>query len=80
MWHLKTRQGTFWIIPAENKKGVWLGVDDQPLGHYDSPDAAFHDVHDQQTGFYAWDVNHKIKPPESLTEWEEGEPAEWEHH
>ena len=80
MWYLRTRQGMFWIIPTEDEKGVWLGVNDMPLAKYTSKDDALHDVQEQETGYYQWDVNNKIKPPAGWGEWQEGEPTDWLSH
>lgn len=86
MWHLKTKLGTFWVIPVKDnlkkpkhihRSQFYLGVNDEELGMYTDAEQAAKDVHDQQTGFYKWDSQPRIFVPEHIDEWVEGEPTEW---
>lgn len=80
MWHLKTKLGVFWVIPvSEVGSKYYLGLNDEPLGEYNDAEQAAKDVHDQNTGFLAWDVQARIKAPEHINEWAQGEPKEWEN-
>ena len=81
MWHLKTKLGTFWIIPTKLDStpvtSCQLGIDDDPLGEYDSPEQAVSEVHARNTGYLKWDTQTKIRIPEALSAWRHGQPAEW---
>lgn len=79
MWHLKTKLGIFWVIPisdVENK--YFLGVNDDPLCEYRNAEEAAKDVYNQSTGYYKWDSQPKVKVPEHINEWLEGEPRDWQ--
>jgi len=76
MWHLKTRQGTFWVIESPTHKYV-LGVDNDELGLYDNADAAAQDVSHQTTGYFPWDCQSHIKAPDHVANWAQGEPENW---
>lgn len=79
MWHLKTKLGVFWVVPAvEAKSKYFLGINDQELAVYTDADQAAKDVHDQATGFLQWDTQVRIKAPEHITEWVQGEPKDWQ--
>lgn len=79
MWHLKTRLGVFWVVPAIKSDSKYLlGVNDQALAGYSDAELAARDVHDQATGFLKWDSEAHIKAPEHITEWAEGEPKDWQ--
>lgn len=82
MWYLKTRLGTFWVAPISSadrnsKNKYYLGVDDQELGIYSDIEQAAKDVHDQSTGFYKWDSQARVRAPEHIADWTEGEPKTW---
>lgn len=79
MWHLKTRLGTFWVIPlADVANKFYLGVNEQELGVYNEAEQAARDVHDQLTGYYRWDCQPRVRAPEHIAQWAEGEPQNWE--
>lgn len=81
MWHLKTKVGLFWVAPvADLKDKYFLGINDQELGIYPDADQAAKDVHDQRTGYLSWDSQSRIKAPEHIFDWSEGEPKEWKKH
>jgi len=78
MWHLKTNMGVFWVIPvADASNKYYLGVNDHALGEYKNAAQAAKDVHNQATGYYKWDAQPRIRVPEDIGEWQEGEPNEW---
>jgi len=78
MRYLKTKLGTFWIAPALEYKGKYfLGVDDEALWLFDSPENASKAVAEQTTGFLNWDAQLRVKAPQGLQDWEEGEPKHW---
>lgn len=78
MWHLKTKMGTFWILPLRDAKHPYvLGVNDDELAFYTDIEKAAKDVHDQATGFLRWDTERAVKVPEHISEWANGEPQEW---
>lgn len=81
MWHLKTRLGTFWVVEEgveDTKEGKYfLGINDEELGAYSDANSAAKDVHDQSTGYFNWDCQSKIKAPDDLQDWVEGEPENW---
>ena len=81
MWHLKTKLGTFWVLPVAEKgqKKVVLGLNDDELSFYTDGEEAARAVHDQSTGYLKWDIASKIKAPEHISDWMEGEPEEWGH-
>jgi hypothetical protein len=81
MWHLKTKLGVFWVAPSVEKassKKYYLGVNDQELGAYSDAELAARDVHNQCTGYFSWDSQPKVRVPEHITEWVEGEPKDWQ--
>lgn len=77
MWHLRTKQGTFWVVEEPKSHKYYLGVDDDELGVYDNAELAAKDVHDQVTGYPQWDCLSRIKAPENLANWAVGEPDHW---
>jgi len=78
MWHLKTKLGTFWVLPLAEKKGRFvLGLNDEELSFYTDTEQAARAVHDQSTGCLKWDIASRPTAPEHITEWVEGEPKEW---
>ena len=80
MWHLRTKLGTFWVIEAsqDNKKyKYFLGVDDQELGAYEDYHTAAKDVYCQHTGYFKWDSQDRVRVPQDISEWHEGEPEGW---
>ncbi len=80
MWHLKTRLGTFWIIPADelDQAGNYvLGLDDDTLGIYTDPHTAVQVVQRYETGCLAWDERPAIRMPPDLVAWRSGLPEQW---
>lgn len=77
MWHLKTKQGTFWVIESPDTKKYLLGVNNDELGTYESADSAAQDVKDQVTGFLQWDCQSRVRIPTDLESWSQGEPSDW---
>lgn len=78
MWHLKTKLGTFWVIPvSEVGSKYFLGLNDTPLAEYRDAEQAAHDVYTQATGYFKWDSQAHVKVPEHLNDWQEGEPRDW---
>jgi hypothetical protein len=81
MWHLKTKMGVFWVVPlTESRNKYLLGINDSELAFYTDIDQAAKDVHDQTTGYLKWDIDSKVKAPEHITDWVEGEPQTWKQH
>ena len=80
MWHLKTRLGTFWIIPAEELDVVGkyvLGIDHDTLGVYTDPNLAVGDVQQYRTGLLAWDERPGVRRAPDLSAWCPGLPEKW---
>ena len=77
MWHLRTKQGTFWVVEEPDTQKFFLGVNNDELGIYEDADSAAKDVHGQATGFLQWDCQSRVRAPEDLTSWIEGEPSDW---
>jgi hypothetical protein len=56
MWFCDTEIGRFWIrFDPRTRHRFLLGIDDEPLGWYYSPEAAADDVVLQKTGWPSWD-------------------------
>jgi hypothetical protein len=73
VYYYRSRVGTFWIRPQSSNPGrVQLGVGDEILGSYHSPQAAADDVYTQHTGFDAWDSLPSVTEPTDLSEWQKG--------
>lgn len=79
MWHLLTKLGTFWIADAKEKEGekYVLGLDDDTLGIYNKLDDVIVDIKAHTTGNLDWDSQTRLKIPDSLKEWKQGEPKGW---
>ncbi len=79
MWHLKTRQGTFWVAetPGTAKQEYHLGINDSELGTYENPNVAVKDVCEQMTGYFPWDCQSTISVPSEISHWTEGQPENW---
>ncbi|MES2212572.1 MAG: hypothetical protein V4490_05480 [Pseudomonadota bacterium] len=80
MWHLKTRLGTFWIIPADEPEaagGYVVGLDNDTLGIYTDPNLAVGDVQQYRTGLLAWDERPGVRGAPDLTAWQPGLPEKW---
>ena len=75
-YHVKTRAGTFWIMPQPGSPGrFWLGVDDEALGSYASAIQAADDMFLHVTGHIDWDMLDETEyDPTDLSEWEKGPP------
>lgn len=65
-----TDVGTFWIRPDPAFPGrVCLGVDEEAIGSYPSPEAAADDFRGRHTGWPAWDSRPDLRAPMDLTGW-----------
>lgn len=53
-------------------------MNDDPLCEYRNAEEAAKDVYNQSTGYYKWDSQPKVKVPEHINEWLEGEPRDWQ--
>ena len=78
MWHLRTKQGTFWVIETPDTHKYVLGVDDDELGVYEDADEAAKVVCDQATGHLPWDAESHVTAPSQVASWSYGEPTNWE--
>lgn len=75
-YYYRTSAGTFWIRPQPPKPGrVWLGVDETPLGSYDTAEEAAADFANQRTGWSRWDRLEHPKAPDGLRDWQRGYPS-----
>lgn len=67
-WAYKTNVGTFWIkLDRDNR--FTLGVGDEALGSYISPEQAADDVFLCVTGHWPWDKQFTVLNPTDLSEW-----------
>jgi hypothetical protein len=74
VYYYRSSVGTFWIRPEPGSPSqVQLGVGDEVLGCYHSPEAAADDVYTQHTGYYAWDSLPSVTDPTDLSEWQKGQ-------
>lgn len=79
MWHLQTKFGTFWIVDSDGLPETYvLGMDNDTLGVYPTPDKAVQDVQRQETGCLRWDTVPLGRNPPDLNLWREGSPEHWE--
>jgi len=70
MWCCETGIGTFWIrFDPRTRTRFLLGIDQEPLGWYYSPEAAADDVFLQNPGWPQWDSLSATIRPKSLSEW-----------
>ena len=67
-WTYKTDVGTFWIQPNSNGRFT-LGIDNDALGSFSTPEGAADDVYMCATGYYPWDKKLSVLEPTDLTEW-----------
>lgn len=67
-WTYKTNVGTFWIKPNRNNMFT-LGIDDEALGSFSTPENAASDVYSCATGYWPWDKRLITIHPEDLSEW-----------
>jgi hypothetical protein len=79
MWHLKTKQGTFWIMSgADDTLGKYFfGVDNIDLGVYNDVGRVISDVREQLTGHIKWDCLLRVSAPARLDDWISGIPEDW---
>ena len=68
IWTFRSPAGQFWIKPMPDGRFA-LGIDDEPLRHYDSPIDAADDVSCCSTGCYEWDQRAVTDWPVGLCEW-----------
>lgn len=74
-YYFRSRVGLFWIRRlAGNPEYFTLGIADEALGAYLSPEGAADDVYVGSTGHYAWDVRNDPRAPTDLGEWTRGNP------
>lgn len=70
MWYHQTEIGVFWIrFDPSTRTRFLLGIGDEPLGWYYSPEAAADDVFLQKTGWSEWDSLAAATKPNDLSEW-----------
>ncbi len=70
MWTYQTEIGVLWIrFDPRTRTRFLLGIDDEPLGWYYSPEAAADDVFLQKTGWSEWDSLSSPVKPKDLTDW-----------
>lgn len=70
MWVCSTEAGDFWIrFDPLSRKGFLLGIDEEALGSYYSPEAAADDVYLQKSGCGEWDSETPAWKPSDLSEW-----------
>jgi len=70
VWICRTELGVFWIrFDPRTRTRFLLGVGDEPLGWYFSPEAAADVVFLQDTGWVEWDRHPSVTRPNSLEEW-----------
>jgi hypothetical protein len=70
MWHCETAIGVFWIrFDARTRSRFLLGIGEEPLGWYYSPEAAADVVFLQETGWSEWDSRHDLVKPLDLGDW-----------
>lgn len=78
MWHHKTKIGTFWIVESEDTHEYYLGFDEESLGKYKRLEDAIKDIRGHETGDMKWDMSNITAIPESIAQWQEGEPEDWD--
>ncbi len=69
IWIHRTSKGTFWIRPDGSGR-ITLGVDDEALGSYATPEQAADDVYCCATGYHPWDAQGTVNAPVDLSEWD----------
>jgi len=70
MWLYETDVGVFWIRFSPRGRGRFLlGIGDEELGAYLSPEAAVDDVYLQKSGWPEWDLHPQSRKPEDLSQW-----------
>lgn len=78
MWYIHTKQGTFWIIEPDMGQSTYtLGIGEDFIAEYPSPEQAVESVQHQETGYEAWDCAEKVKIPGTLASWKQGKPKDW---
>lgn len=79
MWFHKTEAGMFWIRFIPRGRGTFvLGIDDQELAEYFSPEAAADDVYMQKTGYALWDSLQEVRKPADIAEWKRLDCIDWD--
>jgi len=70
MWYCETEIGVFWIrFDPRTRSRFLLGIGEEPLGWYYSPEAAADVVFLQKTGWSEWDSLQEISKPADLGSW-----------
>ena len=69
VWTYKTSKGTFSISHQSDGRFL-LGVGDEGLGSYATPEQAADHVFCCATGHYDWDALGTVDQPTDLSEWE----------
>jgi hypothetical protein len=70
MWQYRTEIGVFWIrFDPRTRTRFVLGIEEEPLGWYYSPEAAADDVFLQKTGCSEWDLLAATSKPTDLSQW-----------
>ena len=77
-YHWRSPVGVFWIRPKKllsGTEGYWLGLEEEALGFYHSPQKAADDVYSHASGASGWDdLDGKVEGPVDISEWEKGIP------
>ena len=80
MWFYETDTGVFWIrFDPCDMRGFVLGIGEEVLGSYYSPEAAVDDVYMQKSGFPEWDDNPDAVRPPDLSGWVRRDCADWKN-
>ncbi len=70
MWTCRTELGVFWIrFDPRTRTRFLLGIGEEPLGWYFSPEAAADVVFLQDTGWTEWDSRRGVTRPKDLADW-----------
>ena len=77
MWHFRTLAGIFWIVRAEDSEKFFFGVDEEPLGAYNSYQYVLDSINSHTTGYLAWDTRTQMRVPACIEGWMLGEPDAW---
>ena len=73
MYTFKAVVGTFWIRTAPGGASWQLGIGDEILGKYGTPEAAAEQVQCRSTGYVPWDRRNTPSELPNLDEWKHDE-------